>query len=67
MVSFRRGRKGWVISIANPKGNKTFRGWWNANYTLNEMEAAEKRQAERVVPPEREMANDNIINPTTSY
>lgn len=49
IVSFRKSKRGWVNSIANPtqSENKTYRGLWGANYTIRNMRETEQRQINR--------------------
>lgn len=47
IVSLRKGRKYWVVSILVPTASKTFRGLWSANYALNSMRECVARQAQR--------------------
>lgn len=49
LLSFYRGYRShrWSVSLRTTCGSKTCKGWWDANYALNSMAAAQKRQDER--------------------
>lgn len=47
IVSFRKGLKCWVVSIAVPSGSKLNHGLWYANYAVNQMRECTARQAQR--------------------